>query len=351
MTYKNILLNCVLLNSVFFYSANAEYLIGEVSVGANEELTADGMNLTKLTMANTSSFILNGSGNIDDANFSGNVSDTFSATNYFPVTLFSTKTTFDNVDVVGDYNPEKSAITWGDQTSFWSNELRIIGNVTMDTLNVGMSSDSVKGADFFDDAVAFDQFKSDYAANTRVVWNGGLYKTAENQGAFSDAFYADLANKVENGTLTQVNEMDQYTPIVGVGQSYKAGDVFQVIGTNAFFKSVGLIDEYPEGQESVTRILAFSVSGNMNTLTPADVLTPIQLPISYQSGVTIEDANVSLNRTSIMGHQEIDPLQRVAMGQEFTDVLAELHALQNLSEEDAAFIAQLDTLDLSLIHI
>ena len=143
--------------------------------------------------------------------------------------------------------------------------------------------------------------------------------------------------------------MDQHTQIVGIGQSYSDGDVFQVVGTNEFLQSVGLISEYPEGQGSVVRILAFSVNGNMNTLTPANIMNPEQLPISYQSGVTIENANVVLNRTSIMGHQEIDPLQRVAMGQEFTEVLAGLHELESagLSKEDLAFISDhLDTLDL-----
>lgn len=357
MTYKNILLNCVLLNVVFCYSANAYWIDTdtgwhdgvELDIGSGQSITLGGMNLTSLTMAHPSSLILNNGGYVDDAIFSGSISDSASATNDFALTLFTTKTTFSNVDVAGSYNPNKSVITWGDQTSFWSNELVLNGDVTMKNVQVGMLSGSVKGVAFFDNAVAFDPFESNYDAGTQVVWNGGLYTTTENQGAFNNAFYADLANKVSDGTLTQLTEMDQHTQIVGIGQSYSDGDVFQVVGTNEFLQSVGLINGYPEGQGSVVRILAFSVNGNMNTLTPANIMNPEQLPISYQSGVTIENANVVLNRTSIMGHQEIDPLQRVAMGQEFKEVLAGLHELESssLSKEDLAFISDhLDTLDL-----
>ena len=149
MTYKNILLNCVLLNAVFCYSANAYWIDTdtgwhdgvELDIGSGQSITLDGMNLTSLTMANTSSLILNNGGYVDDATFSGSISDSASAINDFALTLFTTKTTFSNVDVAGSYNPNKSVITWGDQTSFWTNELVLTGNVSMDTVQVGMSSD------------------------------------------------------------------------------------------------------------------------------------------------------------------------------------------------------------------
>ena len=363
MIYKNIFLNCVLLSTVVCYSANAWYCTGpncwsesedyhsyeQLNIGENEPITLNGMNLTNLTMTDSSSLTLNGGGYVDEMFFSGNVVDNASSGQHYPVTMFSTKTTFNNVDITGGYDPTKNIITWGDQTSFWSNELVLTGDVKMSNVQVGMSSGSVKGVEFFDGAVAFDPFKSNYDAGTLVVWNGGLYKTKENQHAFKDEFYADLANKVSDGTLTQLNEMDQYTSIVGIGQSYESGDVFQVIGTNAFFKSVGLIEEYEDGQDSTPRIMAFRVSENktFDTLTPADIMVKEQLPIDYQSGVTIKDADVYLYRTSIMAHQEIDPLQRVAMGAEFADIRTRINALDNLSQDDLEFIQNLNTLDMS----
>ena len=257
--------------------------------------------------------------NIDNANFSGKINMGYAspANEYQPDhyvhVMHTTNAKFSDVEVIGHKNPAATAnVNWGDYSSFWSNALTLTNNVKMTDTQVGMmSSTEVKTNSFFayedentGKTIIPDYFDIEVGSNkdSKVVYNGGLYKI-KTTGSYTNALYNNIKKSVDNGALVPVDVMDQFTPFVGSGITYKAGDVFVVSDTNASLRDAKLIPS----DDTVTTIVAYQVKENKTytSLKPTDMLTEIIKPVSGEAGVSIVGesadnmANVSLYHSSI----------------------------------------------------
>jgi len=338
---KCALLNVMILGVVIANSVNAATITTDenenkiMTIGSGEIYTSDPqtyLNISKLIMDSESTFYMPENGlnvsnlimdststlnwndpnnsenkyygqngvNIDNANFSGKIDMGYaSAANewtseHYVHVIHTTNTRFSDVEVMGHKNPDaNNNVNWGDHSSFWSNALTLTNNVKMTDTQVSMTSPTaIKTNDFFayDDGngnmITPNYFNIETGAvkDSKVVYNGGLYEV-KTAGSYTNALYNDIKNKIDDGILVAVDVMDQFTPFVGSGITYKQGDVFIVSDTNETLKNADLIDE----NDSITTMLAYEVKAGKGykSLTPTDMLTEIIKPVSGKAGVSI----------------------------------------------------------------
>ena len=323
--YASILRKCALLNAMVLMTAlpaMADMYKDSITIaaGASDDLadyyeTHEGIDIDKLEMGAGSTLqFTDGQNNtyIKNGTFTGTVDFSTGTDETNSRSIRVVNATLEDVDFVGKFNGGDKD-SWDNYNGMNANSLSVSGKVFLKDADIMMSTTSMKGDSFFEtysEAEAYDLTKEYDTAGEFVTYNGGLYKTtaAVLNTNYFDRLTAGLTQKTGDDIPTTVDEIEDYTKVLDLTKTYKAGEYFLMVNPED-----GTVTGYQVGE------------GGFKAPSPVAGLEVVSQPVAYESGVKIENAQLKMSCSNLAGEQSFTAEQGAILGMLMKPVAEQLY--------------------------